>query len=778
MVTYLKHMFDPHYRSINRLQKKMKTVRSYRDSYMKLDEEEFQNQVIVMKEQIASGKDEAMLVLQATALVSEAVRRIRNIRMHDVQMIGGLAMLEGCVIEMLTGEGKTLVSLIPAFWYGAQGRGVHLITTNDYLAQRDYEEMKLVLNFLGLTVGLNCPQLSVEEKQEVYAKHVTYGTWSEFGFDYLRNQIAPKLSARAQPPLATAIIDEIDSVLIDEARTPLILAGKEKVAPDLYYICSQFIQTLAADVDFEVDDEIKQVAFTEKGIEKVESTFMTGNLFDIDNINVYHHLLQSLKAHTIMKRDVDYIIQDHRVEIVDPFTGRVLTGREFSHGLHQAIEAKENLKLSEETRTQASITVQKFFSLYPMITGMTGTISTEKLEIKQIYGLETLTIPPHRPVIREDLPDLIFRTKQEKYQKMIEKIKLCRKKGQPVLIGTSSIQHSEEIAALLKTRKIPYKLLNAKSAQEEAQIIAKAGKRGAVTIATNMAGRGTDIRLGKGIQEVGGLYVIGTERHESRRIDNQLRGRAGRQGDPGLSQYFLSLEDELFQRFANWEEETKIQQMWQWGDQGTSSPKLQMMFEQVQKRAEQQMFDIRSFLFQLDSIVHDQRQSFYRSRDEILNASEIENYILFQMERYATELVERWCPIELVPEEWNLMEIKKNLDPIPFPLQIVDLAPSELEKMIHQSIKETLETYWKSQDMVEWRKGWKAQYLHSMDVVWQEQLETLEQMKQGIHYRIYEGRNPIQAYQEDAFRLFQKFKGKWNEKIAREILKKIKQSSG
>ncbi len=656
--------------------------------------------------EVNQGGAATQLRLRAFAFVKEAVLRAIGLEMYDVQLIGGWVLCEGSVAEMKTGEGKTIVSYLPAYWFALQGKGVHLITVNEYLARRDYEQMTKVFSLLGLTVGINLANMPPSQKKTAYQQDITFGTSSEFGFDYLRDHLTYDLESRVQRSgkydekskasngLAYAIIDEIDSILIDEARTPLIIAGKTKAAPDLYYICARFVQGLQEDRDYEVDSETRQVMFTESAIRRIEMVFQIDNLYDLEHTSVYHHLLQSLRAKVLYRQDVDYIILDGRIELIDAFTGRIMEGRQYGEGLHQAIEAKEKVPLSEEIRKHAVITVQKYFSLYGQVVGMTGTVKSEEEEIRRIYGLDVVVIPTYKPIVRVDERDRIFLTRQEKYTYVIEEIKRRHDTGQPVLVGTTSVRQSEEISLKLAEAGVSFRLLNAKTEEEEAQIVAVAGERGAVTIATNIAGRGTDIRLSEGVAELGGLYVIGTEHHESRRIDMQLRGRAGRQGDPGSSQFLLSLEDELLERFAG-EEVEELRSAWQDSGFRINKIKLQTFTEQVQHKVEQMMFSLRSMVYQLDSVIHEQRQAFYAQRNAI------------------------------VDKEVDMREI--------------------LSEHLDFNEKESIEHRMKDQG---WFEPLRIQWIQIMDLQWQDHLDWIELVKQGMHYQSYAQTDPILAYEK------------------------------
>jgi preprotein translocase subunit SecA len=726
---------------------------------------------------IQKGENHNDLKFQAFALVKEAVRRALGISMHDVQLIAGWILCEGKVTEMMTGEGKTIVSLLPAYWFGLQGKGLHMVTVNEYLAKRDYEEMSKVFQLLGLSVGLNMANMSDHEKKKAYLEDITYGTCTEFGFDYLRDHMVMHSEQRVQRELSFAIVDEIDSVLIDEARTPLIIAGKTKVAPDLYYVCARFVQRLQEVRDYEVDRESKQVMFTESAIKKIEATFMIDNLYELEHTMVYHYLLQSLRAAILMQRDVDYIVADNKVHIIDAFTGRILEGRQFSEGLHQAIEAKENVPLSEENRTYATITVQKLFGLYKQIAGMTGTIKTEEEEMRQIYGLNVVTVPTHKTVIRQDYEDVIFLTKEAKYDRVIAEIIKRHEHSQPVLVGTTSVQQSEDIANRLSMLAVPCQVLNAKTEKEEADMVARAGLKGVVTIATNMAGRGTDIRLGEGVAELGGLHIIGTERHESRRVDNQLRGRSGRQGDPGSSQFFLSLEDELVERFAI-DDVEELYEKWQWGNEGVTGGKLQDFMGNVQKHVEQQALSIRSMVFRLDSIVHDQRQSFYQQRNEVLQGIQWSTQLSQSVIYYSTKLIKKCCPENKVPEEWDILQLKQEFghDGL-FLYDIKNLYDQEdvLDQMV-ACWTNTWNEFLTDIEPSYWQQIWREPYIQIIDRCWLDHLETLQQLKQGIHYQAYAQRDPIQVFQDEAWRLYDKMGDRIKKLVSQKVIQEVRES--
>jgi preprotein translocase subunit SecA len=761
------------YREINRIKTYiLPKINGYSNLYQKIENlNEIHNEIQNKIQKVDVNQE---LRIQAFALVKEVVRRVNKISMHDVQLIGAWILCDGKISEMMTGEGKTLVSLIPAYWFALQRKGVHMITVNEYLAKRDYEIMNTVFQHLGLSVGLNTTCLSEQEKKAAYLQDITYGTCTEFGFDYLRDQMVMDLNQRVQRELSFAIIDEVDSILIDEARTPLIIAGKTKAAPDLYFVCARFVKGLKEERDYEVDWQTNQVMFTEMAIKKIEATFMIENLYELEHTTVYHYLLQSLRAKVLMQRDVDYIVSDSKVHIIDAFTGRILEGRQFSEGLHQAIEAKENVTLSEENRTHATITIQKFFGLYKQIVGMTGTIKTAEEEMNHIYGLEVVSVPTHTPVIRQDYDDVIYLTKNAKYERVITEIQYRHGQGQPVLVGTTSVQQSEYIANRLAELKLPHQVLNAKSEKEESETIARAGLKGAITIATNMAGRGTDIRLAEGVAELGGLHVIGTERHESRRVDNQLRGRSGRQGDPGSSQFFLSLEDDLVERFAS-DEVEDMRAKWFWGSEGCSGGKIQAFMENVQKSVEQQMLAIRSIVFRLDAIVHEQRQSFYKQRNEVLDDKAMSNLLFQTVTSYLKRLIDKYCPENSAPEEWDILQLNREVGDVDFFSIDPNLFVGRqdiIKNLINQwtaSWNEIQNEHMKSNgDQI-----WRAYYIQIIDRYWLEHMETLQHLKQGIHYQAYALKDPLQTYQDEAWKLFGHMGSYIIQTISQKVIKEV-----
>ncbi|WP_197286086.1 preprotein translocase subunit SecA [Paenibacillus sp. FJAT-27812] len=726
-----------------------------------------------LREELKRSTPPAYVPYIAVALVKEAVRRRLGLVMHDEQLLGGYGMMKGKVAEMLTGEGKTLASLIPVFWFALQNKGVHMITVNPYLAERDYMQARDVFQMLGMSVGLNHAGLQMEEKQAVYECDVTYGAWSEFGFDFLRDNLAFDPAKQVQRSLAYAVIDEIDSVLIDEAKTPMIIAGKTKAAPDLYYICSKFVKGLREQKDYELDVESNQVMFTEAGIRKIETVFMIDNLFDLEYTTVFHYLLQSLRALVLMKVDRDYLVEGGKVKIIDSFTGRMMEGREFSDGLHQAIEVKEGLPLSEETRSNASITVQKFFSLFSQVIGMSGTIQTDCEELRHIYGLDVLSIPPYKPVARRDAPDLVFVSLEAKYKRLVSEIAALHQQGIPILVGTTTVSQSQELADRLSQAGLRCQVLNAKTQSEEAEIIRSAGTQGGITIATNMAGRGADICLGEGVAELGGLHVIGLERHESRRIDLQLKGRSGRQGDPGASQFFISLEDDLFRRFAG-EEAEAWQEKWRWGDDGASSKELLRFVEMVQRRAEQQMYEIRSLVYKFDCVVHRQREWFYAHRQGMLLMERVEDAVCRSVSFWIKDRVQRYCPSDRLPEEWKVELLRQEFG-LSSPLAITDFMTGKgMLRQVEQTWRVDWAQFIEDRSLQQLRSMWRHEYLRLLDELWQDHLDQLGFIKQGIHYRALEKRDPVEVFEEEAYHLHLKFERKHHRAVCKMLIREMR----
>uniref|UniRef100_UPI0035B5669C accessory Sec system translocase SecA2 n=1 Tax=Parageobacillus toebii TaxID=153151 RepID=UPI0035B5669C len=693
MLSYVKKIFNSDERRLKHYYKIVDHINALEPKIAKLSDQELREKTAYFKNELASGKTVFDIQAEAFAVVREASKRVLGMRHFDVQLIGGLVLAEGNIAEMPTGEGKTLVASLPSYLRALEGKGVHVITVNEYLARRDRELIGQIHEFLGLTVGLNLPMMDTEEKKAAYQADITYGIGSEFGFDYLRDNMVYDVSQRVQRPFHYAIIDEIDSVLIDEAKTPLIIAGKTGVSSELSYLCARIVKTFQRDVDYYYDEETKATNLTEEGIAKIERGFGIDNLYDLEHQTLYHYVIQALRAHVLFQRDVDYIVKDGKVILIDMFTGRPMEGRSLSNGLHQAIEAKEGLELTEENKTQASITIQNYFRLYPILSGMTGTAKTEEKEFQTLYGMDVVQIPTNKPVIRVDEPDRVFLTIDQKYKAVAKEAKRIHATGQPILIGTTSILQSEKVAKYLEAENLPFRLLNAKTIEQEAQLIALAGQKGQITIATNMAGRGTDIMLGEGVAELGGLFVLGTERHESRRIDNQLKGRAGRQGDPGRSQFFISLEDDMFRRFAK-EETEKWMKKAKTDENGEILNKdIHEFVDRVQRICEGTNFSIREYNLKLDDVLNDQRTAIYRLRNRILENDRLIPLMIDMLREYVPYEIEQHCPIEMLPEEWNLGELSERLhEIIPFPAVQLSDNINDIED-VKSSVQHSLEQY-------------------------------------------------------------------------------------
>ncbi|NNU92444.1 accessory Sec system translocase SecA2 [Geobacillus sp. NFOSA3] len=758
MLSYVKKIFNSDERRLKHYYKIVDHINALEPKFAKLSDQELREKTAYFKNELASGKTVFDIQAEAFAVVREASKRVLGMRHFDVQLIGGLVLAEGNIAEMPTGEGKTLVASLPSYLRALEGKGVHVITVNEYLARRDRELIGQIHEFLGLTVGLNLPMMETEEKKEAYQADITYGIGSEFGFDYLRDNMVYDVSQRVQRPFHYAIIDEIDSVLIDEAKTPLIIAGKTGVSSELSYLCARIVKTFQRDVDYYYDEETKATNLTEEGIAKIERGFGIDNLYDLEHQTLYHYVIQALRAHVLFQRDVDYIVKDGKVILIDMFTGRPMEGRSLSNGLHQAIEAKEGLELTEENKTQASITIQNYFRLYPILSGMTGTAKTEEKEFQTLYGMDVVQIPTNKPVIRVDEPDRVFLTIDQKYKAVAKEAKRVHATGQPILIGTTSILQSEKVAKYLEAENLPFRLLNAKTIEQEAQLIALAGQKGQITIATNMAGRGTDIMLGEGVAELGGLFVLGTERHESRRIDNQLKGRAGRQGDPGRSQFFISLEDDMFRRFAK-EETAKWMKKAKTDENGEILNKdIHEFVDRVQRICEGTNFSIREYNLKLDDVLNDQRTAIYRLRNRILENDRLIPLMIDMLREYVPYEIEQHCPIEMLPEEWNLQELSERLhEIIPFPAVCLSDNINDIED-VKSSVQHSLEQYIHyletMDDAERVLSEIKSSLLSIVDYHWLNHLDAMERLKEGIGLRHYSQEDPIRQYQREGFELF------------------------
>jgi preprotein translocase subunit SecA len=778
MLGLVKKIFgDFNEKELKRMTKRVIAINELEPSMEALSDDQLVGKTEEFRNRLVNGETLDSILPEAFAVVRETSKRTTGMRHFDVQLIGGMVLHEGRIAEMKTGEGKTLVGTLPTYLNALTGKGVHVITVNDYLATTQSEEMSKIYNFLGLTVGVNKHGLTHEEKQAAYACDITYGTNNEFGFDYLRDNMVLYKEQMVQRPLSYAIIDEVDSILVDEARTPLIISGQAAKSTELYLTADRFVRKLVNEEDYTIDIKVRSVTLTESGVSKAEKAFGIENLFDHQHVTLNHHIVQALKAHAIMKRDVDYVVQDDEVVIVDEFTGRLMTGRRYSEGLHQAIEAKEQMKVQNESMTLATITFQNYFRMYQKLSGMTGTAKTEEEEFQKIYGLDVIVIPTNRPMIRNDYADVIYKTEKSKFNMATEEIVKRHQQGQPVLVGTVSIENSELISELLKKKGITHKVLNAKHHAEEAEIVSRAGQPNAVTIATNMAGRGTDIVLGDGVTEAGGLHIIGTERHESRRIDNQLRGRAGRQGDPGSTQFYLSLEDELMRRFGAENIMSMMDRLGFEEDQPIESRLISKAVESAQKRVEGNNFDVRKIVLQYDDVMNQQRVIIYKQRKEVLEADRIRDIVVGMIQPVVERIVAAHCPNELVPEEWDLQAIIDYANGT-F-LQEGQLTEKELRGKESEEIIEYIQNLVmrlyeaKEAELGEetMREFEKVVVLRAVDSKWMDHIDAMDQLRQGIHLRAYGGTDPLREYQFEGFEMFQQMIESIQEEVAKYIMK-------
>lgn len=730
-------------------------------SLKNLSDASLAHKTVEFKNRLANGETLDDILPEAFAVVREASRRVLGMRQYDVQLIGGMVLHSGNIAEMCTGEGKTLVAVAPVYLNALEGKGAHVITVNDYLAKRDSEWMGQVYKFLGLSVGLIVHDLDFNQRKIAYNSDVTYGTNNEFGFDYLRDNMVTRLDQMVQRPLHYCLIDEVDSILIDEARTPLIISGPGQKSTDMYYTVAKLVPKLEKDVDYTIDEKQKTVAPTEAGVAKMEKLLHVDNLYDTKNLELNHIFNQALRAETMMKRDRDYVVKDGEVIIVDEFTGRMMYGRRYSDGLHQAIEAKEGCKVERESQTLATITFQNYFRMYDKLAGMTGTAKTEEQEFIKIYGLEVFQIPTNKPIRRVDLPDAIYKTKRGKIRTVVREVKRRHATGQPILIGTTSIEQSEELSHYLKKEGIVHNVLNAKYHEKEAMIVAQAGQKGQVTIATNMAGRGTDIVLGDGVAELGGLAIIGTERHESRRIDNQLRGRAGRQGDPGSSQFFLSLDDDLLRIFGGDNIKKFMEKMGLDEDEEIKSKMVSNAIRKAQQRVENRNFETRKYVLEYDDVMNQQRQVLYEQRRRILEGEDMKDQIIRMVDELINHAMNTYADEKLYPEEWDLAGLIKYCEKyflVPGEItveQIEDMSREEIQKLLVKTAHDTYESREKSIGSELMRELEKAVMLKVVDAKWMEHLDNMDMLKEGINLRSYGQRNPIVEYKVEAFDMFE-----------------------
>ncbi|MDQ0352888.1 preprotein translocase subunit SecA [Alkalibacillus filiformis] len=767
---------DLNEKQLKKLRKKADQIEALEIDIQKLSDSGLQAKTAEFKERYQSGETLDDLMVEAFAVVRESAKRVLGMRPYYVQLIGAIAIHNGDIAEMKTGEGKTLASTMPAYLNAISGKGVHIITVNDYLAHRDSTEMGELYDWLGLTVGLNTNDLDKDEKREAYSCDITYGTNNEFGFDYLRDNMVLYKEKRVQRELNFAIVDEVDSILIDEARTPLIISGSQKKSQTNYLQADSFVETLKNEEDYTFDEKSRNVQLTENGITKAEKFFNIENLYDLDHVSLTHHINQALKARVVMQKDTDYVVDEGEVVIVDQFTGRLMKGRRYSDGLHQAIEAKEGLQIQKESMTLATITFQNFFRMYNKLAGMTGTAKTEEEEFRNIYNMNVVAIPTNEPIVRDDRPDLIYKSVDGKYKAMVEDIKARYEKGQPVLVGTVAVETSELIAKMLKKAGVKHNVLNAKNHFSEAEIIQEAGKKGTVTIATNMAGRGTDIKLGDGVKDLGGLAVVGTERHESRRIDNQLRGRAGRQGDPGVSQFYLSMEDELMRRFGSERMHSMMERFGLEDDQPIESKMVSRAVESAQKRVEGNNFDARKQILSYDDVLREQRDIIYEQRNEVIESDNLRDIIMGMIESTVKRNVELYTQDE-EEENWELDNLAQFLHANVLEQDEIsgeDFKGKEPDEMVEQIMEIVKKKYdQREQELTEEqiREFEKVILLRTVDSKWMDHIDQMDQLRQGIHLRAYGQTNPLQEYQMEGFSMFEEMIASIEQEVAKYAMK-------
>ena len=747
-------------RVLKQIQPLVEKINSLETDIQKLDDTALAAKTVSFRERAAKGESLDELLPEAFAVTREAARRVIGERHYDVQLIGGVVLHQGKIAEMKTGEGKTLCSTLAVYLNALSGRGVHVVTVNDYLARRDAEWMGAIYRFLGLSTGTILHEKSDQERQEAYNADVTYGTNNEFGFDYLRDNMKFDIKDYCQRDFNFAIVDEVDSILIDEARTPLIISGPADISTELYHLVDKVVPRFKRDIDYNLDEKSRAVSLTEEGVALGEKLLKVENLYDPKNIEFLHHLNQALKAHLLFQRDVDYLVKDGEVVIVDEFTGRTMPGRRYSDGLHQALEAKEGVKIERENQTLASITFQNYFRLYEKLAGMTGTADTEAAEFKKIYDLDVVIIPTYKTMIRDDYPDVIYKNIPAKYKAVIREIKELHKKGQPVLVGTISIDVSEKISNMLKKEGIQHSVLNAKHHEKEAEIVAEAGQKGRVTIATNMAGRGTDIKLGPVVPELGGLHILGTSRHESRRIDNQLRGRSGRQGDPGSSRFYLSLEDDLLRIFGSDRISGLLDKLGMDEEEPIEHNMISRAIENAQKKVEGHNFDIRKHLLEYDDVMNKQREVIYQQRREALEGKDIKPLIEEMITEEVDSIAEEFFESKVLSPDWDWQGINERLQ------GILGFAPewedADKQDLDHNAFLEKLQEVAKhAYQEQEERIGIEGMrylerviFLQMVDTYWKEHLLNMDHLKEGIGLRGYGQKNPLNEYKREGFEIF------------------------
>ena len=748
-------------KEIKKVMKTVEKINELEPEMQKLSDEELQNKTNEFKDRLAKGETLDDIMVEAYAVAREASVRVLGMRHFDVQLIGGIILHQGRIAEMKTGEGKTLVATLPLYLNALTGKGTHLVTVNDYLATYQSQWMGKLYNFLGMSVGLIVHGIEAEDRQKAYGADITYGTNNEYGFDYLRDNMVIYKDQMVQRDLNYAIVDEVDSILIDEARTPLIISGAGDKSTQLYFVADTFVKSLKKEVDFAIDEKAHTVVLTEEGVERAERFFNIENLADANNMELQHHINQALKARNLMHRDIDYVVKDGQVIIVDEFTGRLMFGRRYSDGLHQAIEAKEGVKIERESQTLATITFQNYFRMYGKLAGMTGTAKTEEDEFRAIYNLDVVEIPTNMPMIREDNPDAVYKNKRGKFNAAVEEIVRLHEKGQPVLVGTISVETSEMLSDMLKKRGVPHEVLNAKYHEKEAQIVAQAGQRGMVTISTNMAGRGTDIVLGESVKELGGLHILGTERHESRRIDNQLRGRAGRQGDPGSSRFFISLEDDLMRLFGSERIMKLVESLGMEEDMTIEHSLLSKSIENAQKKVEGRNFDIRKHVLQYDNVMNKQREVIYGQRRQVLLGENIRENIMEMIREIVDSTVATYTVGSEYAEEWDLKGLMDYLHPIFLPKNafsmetLLKYTRDELREAITDKAVRIYEHKESEIDIEVMRELERVALLRSVDTKWIDHIDAMDQLREGISLRAYGQQDPVQAYQMEGYDMFE-----------------------
>jgi len=769
MFAFLDKFFDRNVREFRKLQPIVEHISALEPLMEKLGDASLREKTGEFKDRLAKGEALDDILPEAFAVVREAARRTIGQRHFDVQLLGGMVLHQGKIAEMRTGEGKTLVATLPVYLNALEGKGAHVITVNDYLAERDsrgkgnFKGMGNIYEFLGMKVGCILHGLTYEQRKEAYGADITYGTNNEFGFDYLRDNMAVGKEYVVQRKLHYCIVDEVDSILIDEARTPLIISGPAEESTDLYYKVNRIIPRLSREADYKIDEKHKNVTMTEEGVAKVEKLLNIENLYDERNIDFLHHVVQALRAHTIFKREVDYIVKEGKVLIVDEFTGRLMPGRRWSDGLHQAIEAKENVRIEEENQTLASITFQNYFRMYDKLAGMTGTAATEAQEFSEIYKLDVLTVPTHKPMVRIDHGDQVYKTVREKYAAIVEEINACFEKGQPVLVGTTSIERNEMLAGMLKRRGVPHQVLNAKQHEKEAQIIAGAGKAKSVTIATNMAGRGTDIVLGEGVVGLGGLHVLGTERHESRRIDNQLRGRSGRQGDPGSSSFYMSLEDDLLRLFGSERLQGMMKTLGMQEGEVIEHPWVSKAIERAQKAVEGRNFELRKHLLEYDDVMNRQREVIYGQRRAILEGEDMSKQVMEMTDGLLDQAVSAHMPERGSPEEgagqaladWLRATFDLTADPAELERSRADEVASALKQKVRDMYLKREASFGPDQ----MRELERMVMLNVIDAHWKNHLYNMDRLKEGIGLAAYGQKDPLIEYKREGFQMFMAMNG-------------------